>query len=177
VGGPITASVVKTVVNGPVDPFGNAYSFTVTYQVTPPGGSWTSADNGTYAVDLGGSPITDIDGNAIAQGQLGTFQVETANLGFTRYGLVYNRNTGFWTGTIKVTNNGSSAFTGPLFVVFTGLTSGAILENATGTYNGSYYLEIGVGTVAPGGMVSATVVFNKSPVTYSPVIYIGGLGY
>ena len=38
-GGPITATVVTTVANGPTDPWGDAQSFTVTYSITPPGGS------------------------------------------------------------------------------------------------------------------------------------------
>src|SRR5262249_30294844 len=51
-GGPITATVVSMVANGLTDPWGNAQSFTVTYQITPPGGQWTSADNGTYSISL-----------------------------------------------------------------------------------------------------------------------------
>ena len=49
--------------------------FVVTYQITPPGGAWTSADNGTYTVTLGGGPVTDLAGNAVASGTLGTFSV------------------------------------------------------------------------------------------------------
>ena len=60
----------------PDRPFGNAQSFTVTYQITPPGGSWSPADNGTYSVTLGGSPVTDIDGTAIASGTIGSFAVQ-----------------------------------------------------------------------------------------------------
>ena len=177
VGSPITATVVSTIANGPTDPFGNAQSFTVTYKITPPGGQWTSADNGTYGVTLGGSSITDINGAPIAKGTVGTFQVETASLGFTPFGLIFNRETGFWSGTIKITNIGASSFTGPLFVVFSDLSSGAILENATGTYGGLFYLELSVGTVEANQTVSAVVTFNKSPVSYTPAFYIGGLGY
>jgi hypothetical protein len=73
VGGPITATAVSVVAGGPTDPFGDAQSFTVTYEITPPGGSWTSADDGTYSVTLGGAPVTDIDGTAIATGTVGSF--------------------------------------------------------------------------------------------------------
>ncbi len=148
-GGPITASVVSTVANGHTDPWGDAQSFTVTYTITPPGGSWTSADNGTYTVSLGGSPITDINGTPIPAGTVGTFAVEIASISFTQFGLILNHHTGFFSGTIFLENTGSSAFSGPIFVVFDNLTSGAVLENATGTYGGSYYLEINVATVAP----------------------------
>ena len=32
---------------------------TATYSITPPGGSWTSADNGTYAVNLQAGQVAD----------------------------------------------------------------------------------------------------------------------
>ena len=73
------------VANGPTDPWGDAQSFTVTYTITPPGGSWTSADNGTYTVELGGSPVSDTDGNTIPTGPVGTFQVETGQIAITKY--------------------------------------------------------------------------------------------
>ncbi len=76
IGSPIDASVISTVANGPTDPFGNAQSFTVTYSIIPPGGSWSLADDGTYSVTLGGSPVTDIDGTAIASGTIGSFTVQ-----------------------------------------------------------------------------------------------------
>jgi len=72
---PISATVKSTAAVGTPDSVGNATSFTVTYQITPPGGSWTSADNGTYTITLGGGAVTDLAGNAVASGSLGTFTV------------------------------------------------------------------------------------------------------
>ena len=91
--------------------------------------------------------------------------------------MVLNRATGFWSGKITLTNTGSSAFTGPVFILFN-LPAGAILENATGTYNGQPYLEIPAGTIAPGGNVIATLTFNKNvaPASYSTSNYIRSLG-
>ncbi len=175
-GGPITATVAATVANGPTDPWGDAQSFTVTYTITPPGGSWTSADNGTYSISLGGSPISDINGTPVPTGTVGTFSVGTASINVARFGLILNHHTGLFSGTVFFTNTGTSAFTGPLFLVFNNLTSGAILENATGTFGGNFYLEINVGTIVPGQTVSATVVFNKSLVSYTPELFLGGLG-
>jgi hypothetical protein len=175
VGSPITASVVSAVPNGPVDPFGDALSWTLTYQITPPGGSWTSADNGTYAVDLGGAAIKDIDGNAVAQGTLGSFQVETADISITKYGLLKDRKTGFYNGTIKFTNSGTSSFSGPIFVLFS-LPPGVVLENASGTYGGLPYLEISVASLSPGSSINAVVAFNKKPGAYSTSSYIVSLG-
>jgi hypothetical protein len=74
-GAPITAIATSTKAVGPTDPFGNAQEFVVTYQITPPGGSWTTADNGTYTLNLVGTPVTDLSGNTVAAGTLGTFLV------------------------------------------------------------------------------------------------------
>jgi hypothetical protein len=175
VGGASTASVVSSVPSGPVDPFGDALAWTVTYQITPPGGSWTSADNGTYTVNLGGAAIKDLDGNAIAQGTLGTFLVEAAEIGITRFGVLKNRKNGFYTGTIKLTNNGASSFNGPIFVLFS-LAPGVDLENASGDYNGLPYLEISAASLAPGASVNAVVAFNEKPGPYSTTYYIVSLG-
>jgi hypothetical protein len=175
VGRPISASVVTTVNNTPLDPFGDAVSWTVTYQITPPEGSWTSADNGACSVDLGGTVIKDIDGNAVAQGTLGTFLVETADIGITKFGLLKNRNTGFDTGMIKLTNNGTSAFSGPIFVRFS-LAAGVVLENAAGTYNGLPYLEVSVASLAPGASINTVVASNEQPGPYSTSYYIVSLG-
>jgi hypothetical protein len=75
-GAPLAATVVSTTAGGATDSFGDAHSFVVTFQVTPPGGAWSAADNGTYAIVLGGSAITDLAGNAAPRGPLGTFDVQ-----------------------------------------------------------------------------------------------------
>jgi Bacterial Ig-like domain (group 3)/MBG domain (YGX type)/Dockerin type I domain len=72
---PVSATVVSTTPVGTTDANGNAKSFVVQYQITPPGGSWTSEDNGTYSITLGGAPVTDLAGNAVVSGNLGTFSV------------------------------------------------------------------------------------------------------
>ena len=153
-GGPITASVVTQVNNGPSDPFGDYQSVTVTYQIVPPGGSWLSADNGTYTVSLGGTPISDSQGNTVPTGTLGTFEVETADIGITKFVLLKNRATGHWNGVITLTNNGT-AFSGPIFVLFN-LGGGVVLENANGDYNGVPYLEIN-----PGSLLNHEQVMNS----------------
>ncbi len=80
-GNPIVATATATLAVGTTDPFGDAPSIVVTYQITPPGGSWTAIDNGTYTLNLIGTPVTDIAGNALASGTLGTFTVQTLFLG------------------------------------------------------------------------------------------------
>ena len=159
------------------DPWGNAQAITVTYQITPPGGSWTSADNGTYNISLGGQSITDSGGQTIPTGTLGSFDVETGKIVITKYGLIHNPRANTWTGTIKLTNAGTSKFSGPIFVLFN-LPAGTILENATGTYDGLPYLEVSVANLAAGATTSATVTFNTfvNAVSYSTSYYLGSLG-
>jgi len=48
---------------------------TATYRITPPGGSWDPADNGTYTVSMQTGQVTDAGGNPVAAGPLGTFSV------------------------------------------------------------------------------------------------------
>ena len=177
VGGPITATVVSSS-STMADPWGNAQTITVTYQITPPGGSWTSADNGTYTISLGGSPITDAGGQTIPTGTLGTFDVQTGKIAITKFGLIRNPRTNLWTGTINLTNTGTSKFSGPIFVLFT-LPAGTILENATGTYGGLPYLEVSVANLAAGTTTSAsTVTFNSFmfAASYSTSYYLVSLG-
>ena len=76
---PITATVVTIAIMpvSPTDAAGDAHQFVVTYQITPPGGAWTVADNGTYTVALGGAHCnSDLAGNAVAAGTVGTFLVQ-----------------------------------------------------------------------------------------------------
>ncbi|MGE0713651.1 MAG: choice-of-anchor Q domain-containing protein [Planctomycetota bacterium] len=47
----------------------------VTYTFTPPGGSWTKDDNGTYTVVVESSEVRDQAGNSIEESTLGTFTV------------------------------------------------------------------------------------------------------
>jgi hypothetical protein len=49
---------------------------TATYQVTPPGGEWTAADNGTYDVVLNAGQVADLFGNTDVETTLGTFVVD-----------------------------------------------------------------------------------------------------
>ena len=73
---PITATVKSMKSNGATNALGDASGFVVSYQITPPGGSWTASDNGTYIVTLGGEPVTDLAGNMVPAGNVATFSVE-----------------------------------------------------------------------------------------------------
>jgi len=74
-GSAITTKAIKTTLSGLQDGKGDAQTIAVTYQFTPPGGSWTTADDGTYTIKLVSSPPKDLAGNAAATGSVGTFTV------------------------------------------------------------------------------------------------------
>src|SRR5262249_16342835 len=57
-----------------VDENTNGTPRVATYKITPPGGSWDFADNGSYTVALEASQVSDTSGNFAAAGTLGTFQ-------------------------------------------------------------------------------------------------------
>jgi hypothetical protein len=74
-GAPITATLQSVTPSGPSDGLGNAQKVTATYSITPPGGSWVAAPQGTYTVTLGGLAVSDLAGNSLAAGPVGSFVV------------------------------------------------------------------------------------------------------
>lgn len=91
-------------------------------------------------------------------------------------GLTFNRATQQYTGTLSITNTGSSAITGPLQVLFDGLAPGVSLANASGSHAGAAYISVNAGTLAPGATLSLPVKFNnpaKTTINYTPRIIAG----
>ncbi len=80
-GGPaIVATLVNVQAGGSSDANGDATSITATYQFTPPGGAWSIADDGVYSVQMGGTPVSDLSGNPLANPAVGTFNVNLADI-------------------------------------------------------------------------------------------------
>ena len=48
---------------------------TATYKITPPGGAWTPAANGTYTISMQANQVLDHHGNFVVGGSIGTFEV------------------------------------------------------------------------------------------------------
>ena len=48
---------------------------TATYRITPPGKTWTAANNGAYTITMLSKQVTDTAGNPVAGAALGTFTV------------------------------------------------------------------------------------------------------
>jgi len=51
----------------------------VIYRISPPGGSWDSSDNGTYAITLQDGQVSNVAGGAAPAAMLATFDVGIAN--------------------------------------------------------------------------------------------------
>jgi hypothetical protein len=71
--GPSGYSAAGQVVS--IEVLGNGSPVRVVYSIVPPGGSWDSADNGTYSVVMQPQQVFDMLGNAVAPGTLRTFTV------------------------------------------------------------------------------------------------------
>ncbi len=99
----------------------------------------------------------------------------TGSVQTTSSGLVLNRATQLFTGTVTLVNTSGAALAGPLTLSFDGLTSGVTLKNATGTKNGAPYITV-AGGLAPGASVAIPVSFSnpgKVNTTYTAHIYSG----
>ncbi len=77
-GAAITATLVSQQPSGNTDAEGDGSTITANYQITPPSGDWTGAPQGTYTVDLSGSPVTGLSGGEAPPGTVGTFGVNLA---------------------------------------------------------------------------------------------------
>jgi predicted extracellular nuclease len=76
-------------------------------------------------------------------------------------GLVYNRVTRTYNGTIQITNTSAQAIDGPIHVVLDQLTPGVTLANAAGQFQGLPYLTIGTAPLAPGQSATVAVQFTN----------------
>jgi hypothetical protein len=78
--------------------------------------------------------------------------------------LFYSRVTRTYSATVTVLNNSSSAATGPLSVVISGLAQGVTLTNSTATISGSPSIRVlaSGATLNPGASATATAVFSDT---------------
>jgi len=63
-----------------------------------------------------------------------------------------------------------------LQILFTGITAGATLANATGNLSGTPYLTVPVAGLAPGQSVTVNVQFknpSNATINFTPAIYSG----
>jgi phosphatidylinositol-3-phosphatase len=96
-------------------------------------------------------------------------------LSVARSGFIRDRRTGHYVQQVTVTNTGTTALTGPVFVILDSLSAGATLVNATGVTNnppaGSVYVSVpGIGgALAPGA--SAAVILDFTDPTNQGIAY------
>ena len=98
----------------------------------------------------------------------------TACLSVVSSGLVYNRGTQLFSGTLMVTNTGTSSISGPYSVELVNLTAGVTLQNGT-TTGGVPAVQVisASSSIAPGQTISIPVSFSdpsKAVVSYTPVV-------
>ena len=108
---PGNSTLAATLVS--VSPNANGSPLVATYQITPPGGSWTSTDSGTYTINFLAGHVSDVAGNLSSGGTLGIFNVNIATPVSTATGkpnLLPASDTGASsTDNITSLNNGSPA--------------------------------------------------------------------
>ncbi len=88
----------------------------------------------------------------------------TSQVKVSKSGLVYNRATQLFGGTVTITNMGSTALIDTLQFEVTGLPAGVTLANASGTApDGNPYIAISLGTstLAPGQSITFNVLFKN----------------
>lgn len=123
----------------------------------------------------------DAAGNSGNSGELNfniaNVQDLSSALRLSSSGLVFNRATQLYTGTLLISNIGSTALTGPLQLALTGLPTGVSLVNANGSYAGAPLLAL-PGGLAAGGSLSIAVSFSnptKQAISYTAKLYRGAL--
>ena len=100
----------------------------------------------------------------------------TAAFTIQRTGLVLNRVTGKYSGTIILTNSGASALNGPFQVQLNQLTAGVTLDGASGMHKGAPYITVDSASLSPGAKLTVPVVFTnpaRAPISYTNTVYSG----
>ncbi|MFA9216331.1 MAG: ExeM/NucH family extracellular endonuclease [Sphingomonadaceae bacterium] len=100
----------------------------------------------------------------------------SASLRSVTSGLVFNRNTGLWTGSYTVTNTSGTTLTGPFQLQLDNLPSGVTLLNASGKHGAAPYRTFGAASLAPGASVTIPLSFSKTgtvAISYAARLYRG----
>jgi len=128
---------------------------------------WTSGPRNNIVVKSASIPLGA--GGPAATNVSGQVKVST-----TAY--MYNRISKMTTTQMTITNTGSTTIYGPIETVLTNMSAGWTLLNPTGTNNGSPYLTVSAGPIAPGASVSVQLQINytgTTAITFIPVTYSG----
>jgi len=118
---------------------------------------------------------SDHDPVVISLDLVPTFVDVTASIQIKGSGLMFNRATNKYTGTIWLTNTSAAPLTGPLHYMVKNLPAGVTLANASGNKDGVPYISV-PNNLAPGAQATFQLQFNnpaKVNITYSPTVYSG----
>jgi predicted extracellular nuclease len=102
----------------------------------------------------------------------------TSSVSASSSGLVLNRATGIYSGTVTVTNRSGSSIAGPIQIALSSLAAGVTLVNASGNLAGTPYIASGAASLAPNASVSVGVQFRvtgSARVAYSINTWSGTL--
>jgi hypothetical protein len=139
----------------------------------------SASTSGVYAGDY---PVIAASASAYLEpSSISTFVSEpviadvTAGGRIAQSGLVANRFTGQFSGTVSFTNLGAAPIAGStLRLMLDGLTSGVTLDNKTGDVNGAPYIALPVAEIAPGATVTVTTTFgnpSKGSIGHTPKLF------
>lgn len=95
---------------------------------------------------------------------------------YSMSGLVFNRSTQRYTGSVSLANTSGAAVSGPFQVELNGLPAGVTLTNASGNRNGVPYITVNSAVINAGQGVSVPVSFanpGKVNISYSVKVYSG----
>ena len=120
-------------------------------------GSTFTFDGYIFGINYAGGAGHDVVLTVLAQNA-------SSQVSVSKSGLVYNRATQLFGGTVTVTNMGTTNLIGTLEFEVTGLPAGVILANASGIApDGNPYISVNLadGVLAPGQSITFTVLFKN----------------
>ena len=133
-----------------------------------------AAAQALYAVDA--FRASDHDPVVMTLNLTPTFIDASTSFAIQRSGLVLNRATGKYSGTIILTNSSTNTLAGPFQVRFDKLPAGVTLDASKGLHNGAPFITVSSASLAPGAKISLPVVFtnpSKAVISYSNTIFSG----
>ncbi|TFW21163.1 ExeM/NucH family extracellular endonuclease [Massilia arenosa] len=119
---------------------------------------------------------SDHDPVVVSLNLAATFTDVTSAVQVARSGILLNRATGKYTGTVTIKNVSSAPITGPVQLQLNGLPAGVTLSNASGSHNGVPYITVTGGNLAPGASASVSTQFDnpgKVSIGYTSSVFSG----
>ena len=153
----LTANTPTGYLNDAANPSNSSNGLTGTSQA---GNSFTSAASPTGG--FGTSTAQDMSDLF----KTGVVPAQIPGLNYSAGGYSFNRRTGAYTQAVTVTNTLSTAYTDPVYLVVSNLSSNASLQNSAGTttntYPGSPYVLVSQSGLAAGATATVTLQYGAT---------------